>query len=112
MPEINVLDAPPEVIAALPGMSPERLNAFLGQRETLTADPQLVTDALGSDQKGVTTKGSESIRVRTRIAFDDGRRTTSDIVVLRGATDDPYRVLSWQSDIDVAGGTGPLAGGR
>jgi general secretion pathway protein K len=111
MPEINVLDAPPEVIAALPGMSPERLNAFLGQRETLTADPQLVADALGGDQKGVTTKGSDAIRVRTRVAFDDGRRTTSDIVILRG-TDDPYRVLSWQSDVDVAGGTGPLAGGR
>ena len=111
MPEINVLDAPPEVIAALPGMSPERLNAFLGQRETLTADPQLVADALGGDQKGVTTKGSDAIRVRTRIAFDDVRRTTSDIVILRG-TDDPYRVLSWQSDVDVSGGTGPVAGGR
>jgi general secretion pathway protein K len=111
MAEINVLDAPPEVIAALPGMSPERLNAFLGQRETLTADPQLVADALGGDQKGVTTKGSDAIRVRTRIAFDDARRMTSDIVILRG-TDDPYRVLSWQSDIDVAGGAGPLAGGR
>jgi general secretion pathway protein K len=112
MPEINVLDAPPEVIAALPGMSPDRLNAFLGKRETLTADPQLVADALGSDQKGATTKGSDAIRVRTRITFDDLRRTTSDVVILRGGTDDPYRVLSWQSDIDVSSGTGPLAGGR
>jgi general secretion pathway protein K len=112
MSEINVLDAPTEVIAALPGMSPDRLNAFLGKRETLTADPQLVADALGSDQKGATTKGSDAIRVRTRIAFDDLRRTTSDVVILRGGSDDPYRVLSWQSDIDVSSGAGALAGGR
>jgi general secretion pathway protein K len=112
MSEINVLDAPPEVIAALPGMSPERLNAFLGQRDTLKADPQVVADALGSDQKGITTKGSKAIRVRTHIAFDDARRTTSDVVILTGGTDDPYRVLSWQSDIDVSAGTSLMAGGR
>jgi general secretion pathway protein K len=112
MPDINVLDAPAEVIAALPGMSPDRLNAFLGQRETLTADPQLVAAALGGDQKGITTKGSNAIRVRTRITFDDGRRTTSDVVILIGGTDDPYRVLSWQGDIDVSTGAGLMAGGK
>jgi general secretion pathway protein K len=112
MPEINVLDAPPEVIAALPGMSPDRLTAFLGQRETLPPDPQMVAAALGGDQKGVTTKGSNAIRVRTRIAFDDGRRTTSDVVILIGGTDDPYRVLSWQGDIDASTGTGLMAGDR
>jgi general secretion pathway protein K len=112
MPDINVLDAPAEVIAALPGMSPDRLTAFLGQRETLPPDPQLVAAALGGDQKGITTKGSKAIRVRTRISFDDGRRTTSDVVILIGGTDDPYRVLSWQSDIDVSAGTSLMAGGR
>jgi general secretion pathway protein K len=112
MPAINVLYAPPAVIAALPGMSPARLNAFLGQRETLTADPQFVADALGKDQVGATTKGSDSVRVRTRIVFDEVRRTTSDIVITRGSSaEDPYRVLSWQSDIDAATEAGMLAGG-
>jgi general secretion pathway protein K len=112
MAQINVLDAPAEVIAALPGMSPDRLTAFLGQRETLTADPQLIADTLGTDQKGITTKGSKAIRVRTHIALDDARHTTSDVVILTGSTDTPYRVLSWQSDIDVSSGTGLMAGGR
>lgn len=112
MPDINVLDARAEVIAALPGMSPDRLTAFLGQRETLTADPQMVAAALGGDQKGITTKGSNAIRVRTRIAFDDGRRTTSDVVIQIGGTDDPYRVLSWQGDIDASAGTSLMAGDR
>jgi len=112
MSDINVLDAPAEVIAALPGMSPDRLTAFLGQRETMTPDPQMVAAALGGDQKGITTKGSNAIRVRTRIAFDDGRRTTSDVVILIGGTDDPYRVLSWQGDIDASTGTSLMAGDR
>jgi general secretion pathway protein K len=112
MPNINVLDAPPEVIAALPGMSPQRLNAFLAQREAPGADPQFVLGALGGDQVGATTKGSDAVRVRTRVAFDDVRRTTSDVVIVRGGgSDNPYRVLSWQSDIDVSSGMRTLAGG-
>ena len=112
MPNVNVLDAPPQVIAALPGMSPARLNAFLGQRETMTADPQFVVDALGGNQVGATIKGSDAVRVRTRIAFDSVRRTTADVVILVGGTDDPYRVLSWRSDIDASSGTRTSAGGQ
>jgi general secretion pathway protein K len=108
--DINVLDASPEVIAALPGMSPARLNAFLGQRETLT-DPQFVAEALGG-QPGVTTKGSDAVRVRTRIAFDDGTRRTSDVVILVGAGDEPYRVLSWQGDLDSSSGAPRMPAGR
>jgi general secretion pathway protein K len=112
MREINVLDAAPEVIAALPGMSPARLNAFLGQRETPTADPKFLVDSLASDQVGITTKGSDAIRVRTHVVFDGVRRTTSDVVIYMGGGEEPYRVLSWQSDIDTSGATGtPGSGG-
>ena len=45
--EIIVLDASPEAIAALPGMSPAKLDAFLSQRESLPPDPELVLGALG-----------------------------------------------------------------
>ena len=49
--EINVLDAAPEVIAALPGMTPAKLDAFLGQRESLPPDnPEFVLGALGGRQ--------------------------------------------------------------
>jgi general secretion pathway protein K len=105
MREINILDAAPEVIAALPGMSPARLNAFLGQRETPTADPKFLADSLGGDQVGASTKGSDAIRVRIHVAFDEVRSTTSDVVIFLGGGDEPYRVLSWQSDIDTSGGT-------
>jgi general secretion pathway protein K len=110
MAEINVLDAAPEVIAALPGMTPDRLNAFLGERESLAANPQFVADALGTDQKGITVKGSDAVRVRTRMTLADGRPAAADVVIMRGSTDDPYRVLSWSGDSEITTAT-TLAGG-
>jgi general secretion pathway protein K len=104
MAEINVLEAPPEVVAALPNMTPARLNAFLAQRETLTADPQLVADSLGKDL-GATTKGSAAVRVHIRIRFQDARQSAAEVVITPGGVEVPYQVLSWQSDIDVSNGT-------
>ena len=105
MAEINVLEAPPEVIAALPNMTPARLNAFLAQRETLTADPQLVADSLGNDQAGATTNGSAAIRVHIRIRFDNARQSGAEVVITPGGAEVPYQVLSWQNDIDISSGT-------
>jgi general secretion pathway protein K len=100
--EINVFDAPPQVIAALPGMTPSRLNAFLDRRESAPVDPDSIPRLLGSEQVGATTEGSDAVRVRVRIAFDNGRQAASEVVVLMGADDEPYRVLSWRDDIDAA----------
>jgi general secretion pathway protein K len=99
-PEINVFDAPPEVIAALPGMSPSRLNSFLSRRETIPQDADALPLLLGPDQAGATAEGSPAVRVRVQIAFDNGRKTASEVVVLLGADSEPFRVLSWQNDVD------------
>lgn len=108
MSNVNVLDAPAEVIGALPGMTSGRLNAFLEQRENFpaNADPQFVAGALGDKQAGATTKGSDAYRVRMRIAFDNGWRKTSEAVILvqTGSSAAPYSVLSWQDDIDPVNG--------
>ena len=40
-PDINVFDAAPELVAALPGMTPARLANFLNQRETASTDKDL-----------------------------------------------------------------------
>ncbi len=97
-PEVNVIDAAPQVIAALPGMSPGRLNAFLSQRENLPPDPQLVVAALGGDQPGATTEGSEAYRVRIRVDFDKGTRCQTEAVILLGGSGGPYSVLSWHDE--------------
>jgi general secretion pathway protein K len=101
-PEINVFDAPPEVIAALPGMNPSRLNAFLARRESTPVDQDSIPRLLGQDQAGATIEGSDAVRVRVRIAFDNGRQAASEVVVLLNADEEPYRVLSWRDDIDAA----------
>jgi general secretion pathway protein K len=110
-PEINVFDAPPEVIAALPGMSPAKLNSFLTRRETIPQDPDALPLLLGPDQEGATAEGSPAVRVRVQIAFDNGRKTASEVVVVLGADSEPFRVLSWQNDVD-AGPDRPQAATR
>jgi general secretion pathway protein K len=102
--DVNVLDAPAEVIAALPDMTPARLNAFLSQRESLPPDPEFVAGALGGKIPGATTSGSDAYRVRMRMAFSNGRQKVSEAVIKLEGANDPYRVLSWQDDIDPATG--------
>jgi general secretion pathway protein K len=100
-PEINVFDAAPQVIAALPGMNPSRLNTFLDRRESAPVDPDSIPRLLG-DQPGATTDGADAVRVRVRIGFDNGRQAAAEVVILMNADDEPYRVLSWRDDINAA----------
>jgi general secretion pathway protein K len=109
--DVNVLDAAPEVIAALPGMSPERLGRFLGERGTLTrgSGPAALTQ-LGAARTGATMEGSNATRVTVRIRFDNGRRIVSEAVILINGGDEPFRVLSWRDDIDAAPDFRPASG--
>jgi general secretion pathway protein K len=100
--EIHVLDAAPEVIAALPGMSPERLRAVLYQREM---EPQNFVKTsqtlLGPAARYVSMAPSNATQVTIRINFDSGRRTRSEVVVLiLDGDSEPFRVLSWRDDMD------------
>ena len=96
-PEVNVRDAAPEVIAALPGMTPERLNTVLNDRQALT-DTSL--RELGPAQSEATVEASKAMRVIVRIKFHSGRSVVSQAVILIDGRNEPYRVLSWQNDAD------------
>ena len=98
-PDINVFDAPPELIGALPGMTPLRAASFLKERETASRDKDSLTRLLGPDPAGATADGSNAFRVKIGIAFQNGWRTGSEAVILLGG-DGPYQVLSWRSDVD------------
>jgi general secretion pathway protein K len=100
-PEIDVLDAAPEVVASLPGMTPALLEAFLKQRAKLPRNIDSIADALGPAQAGASVQGGDAVRVRTNIAFDNGRRAAAEAVILLGAGDDPYRILSWRDDAEI-----------
>ena len=101
-PKINPLVAPPEVIAALPGMTPSGLKEFLGERPALPSDAAAIATALGPAQAGATIEKSDFFRILTTIKFDNGRQTSSEVVIKLGGEGDPYRVLSWQDDVAVA----------
>jgi general secretion pathway protein K len=105
-PEVNILDAPPVVIAALPGVTPEQLNALLGERQARmgqarTVNGPVLLELLGPARNAATLEGSKATRISVRVNFDNGRRVGSEIVILlNDDADEPYRVLSWRDDFD------------
>jgi general secretion pathway protein K len=102
MAAINIQDAAPQVVAALPGMTPERLQAVLSQR----GDPRLDPRSLAVGVEGATLAASKAYRMTVVIDFDSGRRSASEVVILLlDEGDEPYRVLSWRNDAD--GATAP-----
>ncbi|MGB6638805.1 MAG: type II secretion system minor pseudopilin GspK [Bradyrhizobium sp.] len=81
--DVDVLLAPPEVIAALPGMTPEVLNDFLKKRPSLPRDQKAVAAALGPAVKAAgSLPETKAFRVLTTIRFDNGRRTSTEAVIL------------------------------
>jgi general secretion pathway protein K len=99
--KINVLEAAPEVMAALPGMTRERLNAVLSQRQANREDGERVLQLLGPTQAYATTDASKTSRVTVQIKFDDGFQTSSEVVILayeEGNT--PYSILFWRDNLD------------
>jgi general secretion pathway protein K len=111
---VDVLTAPPEIIAALPGMTPSALKDFLNQRPALSReDAAAIATALGSARASATIPKSMAFRVLTTVRFDNGRQMLSEVVIaLRGGGDkDPYRVLSWRDAVEAVGRPRKLARG-
>jgi general secretion pathway protein K len=102
-PGVDALTAPPEVIAALPGMTPLILKDFLDTRATLPNNPAAIAKALGpAASKAATAKNSKAYRILVRLHFPDDREAASEVVILMRGGDEPYQVLSWQ-DVTVPG---------
>ncbi len=114
--DVDVLTAPPEVIAALPGMTPSALSDFLKQRPALSRDQASIAAALGPAQASATIPTSKSFRILTTVRYDNGRRTSSEVVLALGEDrekdKDPYQVLSWQDDVKAGHGSQKPASGR
>jgi general secretion pathway protein K len=105
-PEVNVLNAAPEVLAALPGLTPARIEILLAQREGAPRD--ILNAQLGPAAQYVTAQSSKANRVTVDVRFDTKRSMRSEAVVLL-LDDDviPFRLLSWRDE------TGePLIGDR
>jgi general secretion pathway protein K len=91
--------AAPEVVAAYKKSTNANKDPFGGGMATPTgsladADPSAPPKSDGPKAK------SPCYRVQTTIAFANGRRSTSEVVIVLGDKSEPYRVLSWQDDVE------------
>ena len=100
-PQINIFNAAPQAVAALPGMDPQRLQAVLVQRQARQQNAEGLLAMLGAAQTLANTQTSKSLRVTARIAFDSGQRMTTEAVIfLLDNGTEPYRILTWRDDMD------------
>lgn len=93
---VDVLTAAPEVVAALPGMTPLVLKDFLASRAGLPRDAVAIAQALGPAGTGATLPKSKAWRLRIVVRSAIGWRRASTVVIAPGGEDEPYRVLSRQ----------------
>ena len=99
--EINILVAAPEVLAAVPGMTSERLYALLSRRGAGPQNAQSLQGLLGSDPAGFMADPGKAMRVAMRIDFDNRRQARAEaVILLLDDGDAPFRVLSWRDDFD------------
>jgi len=112
--QVDVKDAAPQVLAALPGMSPSALQTTLAERQLGPPDQQQqpLGDGVGPDATGqgaapspVQNAAAPSVnkvfRVGVQVEFNNGRRSAAEAVILlpdNGVA--PYRVLSWHNALD------------
>jgi general secretion pathway protein K len=101
--QIDVRVAPPEVLSALPGMTPEQLQEILAQRAQNPRDSQATLRLLGSAGAWANASQNPAARVQVQILLDNGRSARAEVVILvfRDETE-PFRVLSWRDDSDGA----------
>lgn len=96
---VNLLEAPPEVLASVPGMTKDRLDLILAQRQT-TADGTALLRLSGLDQSFAAAE-TGATRVAVRVNADDGRHFMSTVIILPfEAGTEPYAILSWQDALE------------
>ena len=102
--QINILDAAPQVLAALPGMNPGLLNEILVRRaQGGQQNAEQLLALLGPAQQVGTLAGSKAIRVTARMMFDSGQRVTSEVVIfILDGSGEVYRIMTWRDDLDDA----------
>lgn len=106
-PQINIFEAAPQVIAALPGLTRERADAVLASRGAPQTAEKTLLPLLGPAQKYVTLEGSNVLRVTIRVTFDNGRRLNAEVVMLLFDVGDvPYAVLTRADDQEQWGSAG------
>ena len=97
-PEVNVIAAPPQVLAALPGLTPDRLQLLENLRSNAPQD--VMRAQLGMTQSYITLDPSRANRVTVDVQLHSGRRIRTQATIFLTPRDpEPYRVLAWRNDV-------------
>jgi general secretion pathway protein K len=97
--EIDINEAAPQVIAALPHMNPGTVADILKRRDP--QNPQAVLGQLGEARASVAVGGRKAARAAVHITLDTGRKVNADVVILIVPNGpEPYRILAWRDDFD------------
>ena len=97
VPSIDARIAAPELLAALPDMTAERVRSIVAARGADKPDSKRIEDALGKSKSFTVEGKGRSLRVQLRTELADGFATAAEAVILRFSDDTlPYRVLSWE----------------
>ena len=102
-PDVDTAIAAPEVIDALPGKASDKPGDAFGAPSTPSSAP-LATANTPAAQSDPTTAKSTCYRIEATIRYSNGRRSVSEVVIALGDKVEPYRVLSWQDDLETRGG--------
>ena len=93
---VNPLTAPPGVIAALPGVDANRLEAFLAERRLASSDATRLVQMLGPAQTYVSAKPQRIAAVELRATLREGQTSGARAVIAVLPQDsEPYRVLTF-----------------
>jgi general secretion pathway protein K len=105
---IAVLTAPREVVAALPGMSGAKLEAFMTDRVGREGDFDALLRRYGIARDHVSKVGSSAVRLTMVVRIGSHRIRGYEVVVATLPGDgEPYRILSWNGNALPAGVAGP-----
>ncbi|MCP3401452.1 general secretion pathway protein GspK [Bradyrhizobium sp. CCGB20] len=103
MRTVNVLDAAPQVVAALPGMTPQTLQQLLRDRADPNIDPRSLVGLAGNTN--ATVEGSRAYRLTVAVEAPSHRQSSAEIVILLlEGGEEPYRILSWHNAFDGSAG--------
>ena len=99
--QIDVRVAPPEVLSALPGITPEQLQKVLARRAQNPRMARLLLKLLGSAAAWADAGENPAAPVQVQIRLDNGRTARAEVVIrVFRDEDNPFRVLSWRDDSD------------
>jgi general secretion pathway protein K len=94
---VNPLTAPRGVIAALPGVDANRLEAFLAERRVAPSDANRLAQVLGPTQTYVSAKPQRIAAVELRATLTESRSNTiagaRAVIAVLPQDSEPYRIL-------------------